>query len=525
MQKKEIIQISEVISSTHHFVYKNKKYPFNLDLFKCSSKFFSENQFDQTQSIDLVDKNTEDDLNLSEEIIQDFIKFVHHQPIGLDNENVSKLHYLANRYEIPLLIDLTEKYIKNHKKDVMVQILIIHQNDSNFDTKTYEDFISNDALYYIKNDNLLSLNFTILYRILSRYEKNSKTPANDQLIEFYFKCLDKYGKQASILFENVDFANSNSKYLKLLMNDYSQIFDFHYINPTITKSMFKIQNELLLSAEETEARLIEQEEKNKKLREEIERLKSSQIQKQEEQNLKIQNLINEINNLKIALKKQQNEQNKKMTDEVTEMRRKYDRTIENMQKEIKRIDETKEQKKQYNIIQLQYKNNDFNGIFRYLTSGTGVNIHDNGTVNISSNSINEERHHPKNLVDYHKDNYFLSLDNGDAKIYFDFKDKSIQLSSYSIKSYRSPKDLSGHLRSWVIEASNDGFNWQIIDRHDDDPSLNENGVTANFRVQKQTDNFYRFIQLRQTGPNWHRVTSNYLLFNLIEFYGKLKILF
>ena len=69
--------------------------------------------------------------------------------------------------------------------------------------------------------------------------------------------------------------------------------------------------------------------------------------------------------------------------------------------------------------------------------------------------------HPKNLVDYQSSNYYHSLNNGNAFVCFDFKDKLIQISNYSIQSRNYDKN-SIHLKNWVIEISENGQNWEEI---------------------------------------------------------------
>lgn len=164
---------------------------------------------------------------------------------------------------------------------------------------------------------------------------------------------------------------------------------------------------------------------------------------------------------------------------------------------------------------------EFSGIMKFLVDETGGNIHDNGTIKITSNSINAD-HHPKNLVDYQNNNFYHSKDDGNAIITFDFKDKLVKLSSYSIQSY----DLNsnwGHLKNWVVEASNDDQNWIIIDRHQDDSSLNGPSIIASFDISDEDMIYYRFIRIRQTGNSWfYTGNHNYIYFPYIEFYGKLK---
>lgn len=524
MESIEIIQIKEDMPVTHCFTYKGQQYPFNFDLFKRYSNYILKNQvqMEKNQFIDIINENTEAHIELSKEIIQDFIKFVHREQIGIGDKNVSQLHYLANKYEIPLLINFTENYIKNHQKDTFVQMLLIHQNEPEFVTKSYEDFISADFLYFINDERLLSLNFPVIYRIITKI--SSQQIQRDEVIEFFFKCLKKYGSIASILFEKVDFIDSKTKYLNLILNDYSNVFDFHYINSSFVKSMHEIQNELLLNAEKTKSKLKEQENNNQKMRKDIDAFIQLQTKKQEEQDQKIERMKGEIDLLKQALASQKEEQNEKMKKEIKSINDKYNAIIENMAIKIEELSKFKEDQIQKSIFECKYKEGDaFNGILRHLTNQTGGNIHDNQTIIISSNSINSDCYHPKNLVDFTNNNIYHSKNEKDVKICFDFKDKAIQLSSYSIKSYDTNKDNSGHLKSWVIEVSNDGENWTVVDDHNDDPSLNGPNITKNFQVKKQLNNFYQFVQLRSTGYNWcSSINYYYIYFYFIDFFGKLK---
>ncbi|KAK8842714.1 hypothetical protein M9Y10_025575 [Tritrichomonas musculus] len=175
-----------------------------------------------------------------------------------------------------------------------------------------------------------------------------------------------------------------------------------------------------------------------------------------------------------------------------------------------------------NIREFEYiKGYEFQGIMRYLTQKTGGNIHDNGTIEITTNSFSKANYQPKNLVDYDKDNYYHSNDDIMANIYFDFKEKSVQLVNYTIKSY-SQESYTGHLRSWTIEVSDNGKDWLEIDRHEDDDSLNGPNRIVTFNVKNTNNAFHRFVRLHQTGNNWNGNGRNFIYFYNIEFYGKLK---
>lgn len=163
---------------------------------------------------------------------------------------------------------------------------------------------------------------------------------------------------------------------------------------------------------------------------------------------------------------------------------------------------------------------EFEGIMHYLTNQTTGNIHDNGTIKITTNSFfnNDNTYHPKNLVDYLNNNYYSSNDEPDTFICFDFKDRPIQLTNYAIKSHSSRPNYC-HLRNWVIEVSNDNENWETVDYHSNDSRLNGSNITAIFKVNKELSDFYRFIRLRQTGYSWH--SDYYIYFYFIEFFGKI----
>ena len=226
MLEEEFIQIQGDLPFCYNFIYRDKKYPFNFDLFVGYSKFFLNNrtELQDIKNIQLIDEEAEGNIELSEQVINTFIKFVHRQQ----------------------LITFTEKYMVKHRNEIVIELLQIHQNNTKFDTKTYEEIISDHFLDHISDIRLLQLNFPIIYRISKRYEEQKKNNKSDnhenEVIEFYFKCLDQFGRQASILFEEVDFEKSSTEFLNRLINKYSTVFDFHYINEGFIKRIYERQN-------------------------------------------------------------------------------------------------------------------------------------------------------------------------------------------------------------------------------------------------------------------------------------------
>lgn len=70
-----------------------------------------------------------------------------------------------------------------------------------------------------------------------------------------------------------------------------------------------------------------------------------------------------------------------------------------------------------------------------------------------------------------------------------------------------------HLKSWVIEISNDKKNWTVINEHSNCKRLNSYNTNVTFDVK--SNDFARYIRLRQTEEPWG---GNDIWFHYIEFF-------
>ncbi|KAK8848324.1 hypothetical protein M9Y10_019387 [Tritrichomonas musculus] len=70
------------------------------------------------------------------------------------------------------------------------------------------------------------------------------------MIEFLFKSLDKYGKDASVLFSFVDFKEQQICLIKRWISDHYDTFDFSMINSTLVTTTSQLLNELCRLKEE-----------------------------------------------------------------------------------------------------------------------------------------------------------------------------------------------------------------------------------------------------------------------------------
>ncbi|KAK8835516.1 hypothetical protein M9Y10_044358 [Tritrichomonas musculus] len=349
MENQTFIEIKDEFPDTHYFSYKGKKYPIKFDFFKISSNFFSKNQeiLEQTPIIPLVEESEEINIEITKENINNFIDFVQHKKVPINKENVISFNYLATRFEVRSLIDITNDYITRNSKEIALDILINHQSDSKFDSKPYESIISRNLSFYIKDERLVELNIPILDRILNEYNQRFRNPKEikemKEINDFIFRCLDKHGQSASSLFTYADFGEFRNEYLNKLLNEYSDIFDFHYINSETLKSLYERQSDVIF-----------QNEKQKETFErELSNIKSQHSQELNELSMKYDK---EIETMKNLLKTAQTAiEDMKMTIEnKEELNKKHEEHRQRLMKE--EIDNIKSQHSQ-ELFEMNKKHN------------------------------------------------------------------------------------------------------------------------------------------------------------------------
>lgn len=151
----------------------------------------------------------------------------------------------------------------------------------------------------------------------------------------------------------------------------------------------------------------------------------------------------------------------------------------------------------------------FEGIIQYLK----------GSVKVSASTIcNEdyEKYGPMNVLNSDTDLFFSSKDEKNSWFIFDFCNHRINPNCYEIMSAYSKKG-SSHMKSWVLEGSNDYLEWNIIDVNKNCESLNDKNATETFITPTNSNHFYRFLRIKQIGPNWKG--KDFLKFKQVEFYG------
>lgn len=182
--------------------------------------------FKRNTYIPLLNEN--ENINLTEKSIQDFICYCQNQVISINNQNAIPLNRLAQKYEIIQLIDSSKQYIIEHHNELLFEIYSENLNINFSDNFDYENAISDHILDYISNGKLITLPLSSIYRIISQN-------ANNNIIEIYnflLDCLNKYDKAASVLFTCIDLDKAPTNYIKQLLTEYADKIDLTMSKPT-----------------------------------------------------------------------------------------------------------------------------------------------------------------------------------------------------------------------------------------------------------------------------------------------------
>ena len=158
------------------------------------------------------------------------------------------------------------------------------------------------------------------------------------------------------------------------------------------------------------------------------------------------------------------------------------------------------------------------GIIAYLTQLCGGNVHEKELVQVRASSVSSTcLSSLKHAVELETDSDFYTENKPGSWICYDFKERRVAPTSYSIRSHRDPP----RPKSWEFEVSNDGSSWICVDRREGNCDLLGNGfVTHNFAISSSPGDQFRFLRLRLTGEN--HSGSNRLDITALEIFGTLS---
>lgn len=240
--------INPIFKNEKSIIYNDKTYIIDFDLLIKNSRFFRNQRklFKNKQEISFP----REEIKISSEAFESFVLCCQNKPFQLEDSIVIQLFFLSYRYEVTSLTEYINNYILENNKSLAIQSILFKNKIQNMQSTNFDNvsMISIDIMHEINtissnfielietNDDLLSLPIPTLNLIVTKYlQKNeNQIPISKQeiIIEFLFKCLNKYGKEASVLFLDICFeikANIDDILAKL-KSDYKDAFDFNYLN-------------------------------------------------------------------------------------------------------------------------------------------------------------------------------------------------------------------------------------------------------------------------------------------------------
>lgn len=121
----------------------------------------------------------------------------------------------------------------------------------------------------------------------------------------------------------------------------------------------------------------------------------------------------------------------------------------------------------------------------------------------------------EDFVDFSKLNYIHLLNSGTFPLWiqYDFKDRRIQINSYTIKS----ANRGDRIKSWKIEISDDGNSWRKIDERNDVTELNAENKTKFIFIQMSQP--LRFLRLITDQCSFGNCTD--VAIGKLEFFGNI----
>lgn len=194
MEQEINIDYNKEIQATHCFVYKSKRYPFNMEFFKYFSQYFQTHSHLYINTIEIDFFDLEDKISLNENAINDFINFCYAKKITIKKENALSIHILAKKFIVPSLIEATQNFISTHQKDLVIELLIlnqVNQNDDEIISEDYEEMFSKDLLNYINDDRLF-------FKMIKLIQKSNTTKT---FVTSYLNVLIILGVQRQFYFQ------------------------------------------------------------------------------------------------------------------------------------------------------------------------------------------------------------------------------------------------------------------------------------------------------------------------------------
>ena len=492
-------------------IFAGKKFPVSKFKFALMSPKFRDLIKDDSniKSLEFPEKTTT-------AIFQEFIKAAQGEEFELTIENSNDLLFLSQKWGIEELSKQIEDFMKTNGIEQKPQV---EENNDNL-----IEILAQNIDKTLRIPSFSYLPLEQIEKVLGNEKMQCRD--NHSLFLFVKKMLDLHGQKATKLALSIDLT-------KLPSQDISELLDHPNLDKPLfapklipTAKYFVIANSKLEDSFETlETGVSNLANPDFALKQIIEKIKQQQATLDEctEQTQEIEKELSEefgimraqISDIRKKLKAAQKKQEQDLGDATTSLKAINDRleSIKQASKESKRSparrlsieEEPIAPLVEPHLTPIPRGDDPLDGIILALLASSSEII-----VTSASNDHNL----PSLVTTRGNSDYWMSQNKPDQFIKFNFGTKQAKITSYSIKTIKFG-DGSCHLKSWVLEGSNDDIDYTVIDTRDTN-ELNGSNIVGNFDLENDSSP-YKYLQIRMTGPNCRG--DNTMAINAVEFFG------
>lgn len=176
--KKYCLSIPISIRESKYFTFKDKRYPFDFDLFKKNSNFFFQKQniYEKVECIELFN---EEEAKMFHDIpdtaISNFISLSQNEECQINDSDLYYIQYLSRKFDVSNLTIVISDIISNNNKELILDSVLFKLKQQNTNNNLYYLFMEDIKIIvsnldnYIKDDKLLDFPISLLHRIFTEY--------------------------------------------------------------------------------------------------------------------------------------------------------------------------------------------------------------------------------------------------------------------------------------------------------------------------------------------------------------------
>jgi hypothetical protein len=163
---------------------------------------------------------------------------------------------------------------------------------------------------------------------------------------------------------------------------------------------------------------------------------------------------------------------------------------------------------------------ELDGIIRHLSRRCGGNVHDGNLVTVTASGSYPDpgrNLYPKNAADLTGASVFISRNDPNSWLCYDFRRMRIKPTAYSIRSHFQGKPGWCYPMNWIFEGSTDGIDWEELDRQENYLLFENGNVIRTFSISSSLE--IRLFRIRNIGKS--RCGNDLLEFSGLEIFGTL----